>query len=131
MKEEWKDKWVKALRSGEYKQGRERLRSGNQFCCLGVLADLVIKENPDTFCMESWDEDNVVIDKVNSDDNRQRTIGTGLLTDPVIDIVGMRSLEGSFKFKNNLETCLWHQNDKRRKSFKKIADIIDEYWEVL
>jgi hypothetical protein len=33
-------KWVKALRSGEYKQGNMRLRSGDEFCCLGVACDL-------------------------------------------------------------------------------------------
>lgn len=37
-----KRKWVKALRSGEYRQGRGLLvsNSGKSFCCLGVLADI-------------------------------------------------------------------------------------------
>ena len=34
------ERWVKALRSGEYKQGAGALRSGDQFCCLGVACDL-------------------------------------------------------------------------------------------
>jgi hypothetical protein len=42
-------KWIKALRSGEYKQGRLVLRERNivngettyRHCCLGVLADLM------------------------------------------------------------------------------------------
>lgn len=35
-------KWVKALRSGEYSQGRDCLRNDeNKYCCLGVLCDLV------------------------------------------------------------------------------------------
>jgi hypothetical protein len=42
MKKEMRDKWVKALRSGEYKQGMGYLRrdsgDGEQYCCLGVLA---------------------------------------------------------------------------------------------
>lgn len=29
-------KWVDALRSGEYEQGRRYLRLGNKCCCLGV-----------------------------------------------------------------------------------------------
>ena len=39
MRRELRDKWVKALRSGEYKQGRLRLRDikTNSYCCLGVL----------------------------------------------------------------------------------------------
>lgn len=36
-----KRRWVRALRSRKYKQGREQLRDGNKFCCLGVLCDLV------------------------------------------------------------------------------------------
>lgn len=34
--------WVAALRSGKYKQGCGRLRNKkNEFCCLGVLADIL------------------------------------------------------------------------------------------
>lgn len=36
-----KDKWVTALRSGEYTQGRGGLRINDTFCCLGVLCDLI------------------------------------------------------------------------------------------
>lgn len=35
-----KSKWVKALRSGKYKQARNALNIDNKFCCLGVLCDL-------------------------------------------------------------------------------------------
>jgi hypothetical protein len=41
MDAEIKTKWVEALRSGKYAQGRNRLRRGDTFCCLGVLCDLV------------------------------------------------------------------------------------------
>jgi hypothetical protein len=42
---EVKTKWVAALLSGEYKQGKGWLRSRNEeFCCLGVLCDLASKE---------------------------------------------------------------------------------------
>ena len=42
MDQELKAKWVDALRSGEYKQGKERLHNlgDNSYCCLGVLADV-------------------------------------------------------------------------------------------
>lgn len=36
--------WVAALRSGNYKQGRGKLRMDSSFCCLGVLCDLHAKE---------------------------------------------------------------------------------------
>jgi hypothetical protein len=44
MKTEVKAKWVEALRSGEYKQGKDRLRCEDTYCCLGVLADLAVRE---------------------------------------------------------------------------------------
>ncbi len=36
-----RDAWVEALRSGKYKQGRDHLRTGDAYCCLGVLCDLL------------------------------------------------------------------------------------------
>jgi hypothetical protein len=38
-------KWVAALRSGEYKQGKFSLRNDDGFCCLGVACDLYAKEH--------------------------------------------------------------------------------------
>ena len=43
---ELKAKWIAALRSGEYSQGRGKLKRNNtelqpSFCCLGVLCDIV------------------------------------------------------------------------------------------
>lgn len=40
MDAEIKRKWIKALRSGTYKQGRNQLRKGDAYCCLGVLCDV-------------------------------------------------------------------------------------------
>ncbi|QGT54331.1 hypothetical protein b3_0087 [Synechococcus phage B3] len=45
MKQEIKEKWVAALRSGEYQQTTGCLRSSEGFCCLGVLTDLYLKEH--------------------------------------------------------------------------------------
>ena len=49
IKPEWKQKWVTALRSGEYKQGfRGVLKDAmGNYCCLGVLEYLVLKEHPE------------------------------------------------------------------------------------
>ena len=42
MNKALKKKWVNALRSGEYKQGRVALynKGYDSFCCLGVLCDV-------------------------------------------------------------------------------------------
>ena len=39
--------WVKALESGEYKQGKGQLRRGAEFCCLGVLCNLHAQAHPE------------------------------------------------------------------------------------
>lgn len=39
--QELKQRWVEALRSGRYQQGRGYLRKDGKYCCLGVLCDVV------------------------------------------------------------------------------------------
>ena len=43
MKQDVKDLWVEALRSGDYKQTNGYLQDGDGYCCLGVLTDLYCK----------------------------------------------------------------------------------------
>lgn len=44
MNEEIKAKWIAALRSGDYVQGRNGLRKEGKYCCLGVLCDIHFAE---------------------------------------------------------------------------------------
>jgi hypothetical protein len=48
MNPEIKTKWLTALRSGNYEQGREQLATltegGTTFCCLGVLCEIAVGE---------------------------------------------------------------------------------------
>lgn len=52
MNKEVKKKWLKALRSGEYDQGKgcllTRTSKGDKFCCLGVLCNLYAQAHPGT-----------------------------------------------------------------------------------
>ncbi len=41
MHEQWKAKWIDALRSGKYEQGRGSLHPGDKYCCLGVICDVI------------------------------------------------------------------------------------------
>lgn len=43
MKKQLRDEWVKALRSGEYAQGKGTLQFGSSFCCMGVLCEVAEK----------------------------------------------------------------------------------------
>lgn len=38
--QELEDRWVAALRSGDWKQGMGRLKNGDKYCCLGVLHEV-------------------------------------------------------------------------------------------
>lgn len=53
MKPEIKTKWLEALRSGEYEQGRVMLKDSSSgtctYCCLGVLTELYAQEHNLTF----------------------------------------------------------------------------------
>jgi hypothetical protein len=44
MKRDIKKRWIKALHSGDYQQGKSALRAGDKYCCLGVLCDLAVKD---------------------------------------------------------------------------------------
>lgn len=55
MNQRIKKLWIKALRSGKYKQGKFQLRKPNGqalFCCLGVLCDLHARTKQGN----DWDE---------------------------------------------------------------------------
>jgi hypothetical protein len=43
MNKEIKARWVAALRSGKYQQGRHWLCNRNTYCCLGVLCELAVE----------------------------------------------------------------------------------------
>lgn len=72
-----KREWVAALRSGEYKQGRNRLCHRGRMCCLGVLYDAcvdgewvntqdgwAVPQDGDCFCYEVLSLPPIVADVV-------------------------------------------------------------------
>jgi hypothetical protein len=123
--------WVAALRSGEYKQGRNRLRNEDDtFCCLGVACDLAIKaglENlqwggPNTADPGGWVR-SYRIEIL--DDLGMRFGGTMYLPTLVRDWLGLQHQAGEFE---ELETgtvkSLAALNDKGY-TFEEIADLIE------
>lgn len=93
-----KDKWIKALRSGDYKQTRGKLSTshGKGFCCLGVLADVI---DPD-----AWRPEDVTC--------RQWRDHAGLLPGAVLDIA--------------TQSTLATKNDQFRSNFAEIANWVEE-----
>lgn len=55
LPKEFTEKWLKALRSGEYKQGEAKLfnKRNDSYCCLGVACS-VAKINPQKFVDWGW-----------------------------------------------------------------------------
>lgn len=52
--------WIDALLSGDYQQGKQRLRNpDNTYCCLGVLCDVIHKETGEG----EWSLSSDIIDK--------------------------------------------------------------------
>lgn len=105
MDRKWRDKWVKALRSGKFRQTQGRLQDGNAYCCLGVLCHLVDPKK------RFWRDDDIVlpfqiVNKVGLDIDRSPLHRN----DPILG----RRLTASML------------ND-RGKSFSEIADRIEKY----
>lgn len=129
MKQNIMKRWIKALRSGKYKQGTGTLKQydskGNaQHCCLGVLCELynqeMRKNKKKTIPEKIYDNDS------NFSFGYTRFDGScDGLPKSVRDWSGVKNTIGQFETEN-----LADLNDTGRK-FKTIADIIEKNWEVL
>jgi hypothetical protein len=115
MHKEIADRWVTALRSGQYRKTKGKLcrvaKNGNKgWCCLGVLTDLYNKEYKDD----------------------QARVSGGFLPHETMNWSGMRTRVGKLCY-NNTTTDLVNLNDckKSKRSFSRIADIIEKNWEQL
>jgi len=117
-KQKIRRQWVRALRSGKYKQGRRYLRkeiSGeDRFCCLGVLCELAVKAK--------------VIPEPNKVGSGYRYKYEGEAHTLPLRIqkwAGLTDEVGSFKNKKNGFTSLVFKNDSYKFDFQQIADIIE------
>ena len=117
MKTEIKRMWLKALRSGEYKQARRAMVSTlggeKRYCCLGVLADLYEKDTGKK-CRQLNDEGEypkAAVAKWAGIDLRKGF--KGMVCDPFVTVAGEK-------------TTLSRLNDDEQKSFKQIANVIEK-----
>jgi hypothetical protein len=133
MKKALRDAWLKALRSGDYKQTigilhriHERQSSGELYtpghCCLGVLCDVMIKEgdprmqwqHPEGANCEDivWKKDGI-FNATLPEELRQEIGFSQYLTAP----------DGK---QASVENILVHLNDTQRETFIGIANWIEE-----
>jgi hypothetical protein len=111
MDQTFKTEWVKALRSGEYKQGHGALRRSNDtWCCLGVLCDVYDKMFP----------------------GKLNRTNTGSLGESFDGNDG--SLPAALCAAADIGPCgsyglgdLIADNDQHNKNFRQIADIIEKH----
>jgi hypothetical protein len=118
MNPEVKQKWVKALRSGQYKKGTGSLRTGSihqdgEYCCLGVLCDIYAKEQT-----IGWNYNSIL----NS---------TEYLPSKVAEWAWLDSYDPTIKVSipENQEEAIFSLssiNDLHDYNFNKIADLIEQ-----
>lgn len=101
-------KWVEALRSGKYQQGRQQLatetQTGRTYCCLGVLCEVAKQEG-------------VIIGYIDTD---------SYLPEVVQQWAGLKTKDGEFRDKYNERTSLSDGlNDREFQPFERIADVIE------
>lgn len=121
MKEELKAKWLTALRSGHFTQGKFSLRWEDEgegtchYCCMGVLCHISEKGGwagefyvrPHTDDLEALDQD----------------LPQWLALLVEIDTVG----ELPFLDRNGNKVCLVDLNDNAGLTFEQIADLIEHF----
>ncbi|CAB4142522.1 hypothetical protein UFOVP434_16 [uncultured Caudovirales phage] len=99
MKKQYKEKWLTALRSGEYAQTTHTLSNAEGFCCLGVLCDISPKMKLENLA------------------GKERDYSGDTLQDASLKFFGLSSEE---------QEKLIEMNDDNGKSFKQIANWIEK-----
>lgn len=122
MKKQVMKKWVTALRSGKYKQGKEYLCDDGKYCCLGVLCDIYNKERVKSKKRSIIEED--------KDANYIRFDGQWeVLPESVMEWAGMESATGALSLRD-IDTSLAEMNDNGKK-FSTLANTIEKHYEQL
>lgn len=128
MNPDIKQRWVEALRSGEYQKDTGRLRTPEGYCCLGVLTDLYLQETGET-----WDIDSVEFGYYIGKMSPQRYV----LPDSVVEWAGLSSIAVSRKHIpeqflfcwSSASMCITTLNDRvttASPTFEDIADVIEK-----
>ena len=116
MRKEIADLWIKALRSGDYEQGRLYLNADGKFCCLGVLCEVAIKSNV-----------HISHYKTNRTMIQQYDGYIASLPMSINEWSGIKTGNGAFIDDHSLAGA----NDFEGKDFDEIAELIEHYWSIL
>jgi hypothetical protein len=122
MKPEIKQRWVEALRSGDYKQGRGYLLQSGEYCCLGVLCDLAGKDGVGRFVPSVYPVSSDVLNFVPADG------AVGSATTLPVAVQRWAGLRGNVPDVTDFDghlVGLTDLNDGQEAPFDKIADLIE------
>lgn len=125
MKKKIMKKWVKALKSGEYRQNYGGLCDTNSFCCLGVLTELFIQEKHKTKLGKykyGWEGSNYRLLAYKGEDS--------ILHEDILKWSGIKTSDGMYYDDNKYKSTLAIKNDACH-SFNEIASIIEKHYEEL
>lgn len=104
-----KARWLKALRSGRYRQGQKQLRTENGFCCLGVLCDLARRSG-----VADWNNDGHFDGEY------------AYLPESVVEWAGLNTQDPKVIQRKDLPKKLLSTLNDSGKSFKQIALYIEK-----
>ena len=106
------EKWVAALRGGEYLQGKSTLRNGDKYCCLGVACDLYRKA--------TWRGEWTPVNDSCWNFKLDGDLSSGIMPKAVAAWLGLGSRDPTLG-----DSCATEMNDGG-KSFAQIADAIEQ-----
>lgn len=133
MEKKIADKWIAALRSGKYTQGKKTLKTANgDMCCLGVLCD-VYNPNGWSSKVEEFSPTSDTIVQFNCYVTGSGSEASSFLPGEVVAWADMKTSIGTIatdpSFREGVD--LAELNDFRDYNFDKIADVIEKNWETL
>lgn len=132
MNPEIKKRWTDALRSGNYKQTKGRLRDRQGYCCLGVLCEIAVEDG-----VVGRFEDRFVAGRYDyGDPNNEWEREPSVLPDTVAKWAGMPVDGGGYVKRNpdvsygdrrpSLADLNDGEEDREPLTFAEIAELIDK-----
>lgn len=115
--------WIKALRSGDYRQAREALRTSSEsgdvvgYCCLGVACDLY-----STLVDGEWNHDDFIYPDPDAEPDGETINGVRRLETDIV----YSAISSWLGLTNGEEKNLIKMNDEDECTFEEIADFLEE-----
>lgn len=138
LPKEFAEKWLKALRSGEYEQGADALKTVNEdnvcFCCLGVAGD-VCKLNDESYLISipvfdnTYNYNGLIPEEIIGEADKNDLVGILTLLNDGINKYNysVRISKKNYIFRNHkLEEFNFESIHVLRFTFNEIADFIED-----